>query len=192
MRLRSHDYRLVGDTLVLRPLTEKDWDALMVWNRDPEVLYFSEGDDVAARSLPEVQTLFRSVSQRALVFLVQLDERPIGDAWLQEMNLPRIRTHFAPDQDLLRIDLTIGDKGPWGRGLGTRVIRLLTRFGFEVQRADALFGCDVADYNRRSLRAFQKNGYRRFQVTPGTPGGKAEEVVDLVLTRQAYEHPQTE
>jgi len=187
MNLRTHKHRLSDGTLVLRPLTEYDWSALMGWNRDPEVLFYSEGDRVTARSLEEVQAIFRSVSQRAFTFLVSLNDRPIGDAWLQEMNLKRIRDRFAPGLDLRRIDLTIGDKSLWGHGLGTRVISLLTRLGFETERADAIFGCDIADYNPRSRRAFESNGYRLFHVVPGTPGAKASEVYDLALTRETYE-----
>ena len=178
MRLRVHDRRLRDGTLELRPLTEDDWDALMEWNRDAEVLLYSEGDDVAERTLEEVRAIFRAVSRRAFTFLVLLDGRPIGDAWLQEMNLERVRRRFDPAADLRRIDLTIGVKELWGLGLGTRVIGMLTRMGFE-EGADALFGCDIGVANSRSRRAFEKNGYRLLQ----TAVVRGKTVFDLALPR---------
>lgn len=168
-------------------MTEDDWQVLLRWNNDPEVLYLAEGDDVTARSLDDVQAIYRGVSQHALNFIAELHGRPIGECWLQEMNLERILSRYPTGMDLRRIDLVIGEKDHWGRGMGTRMIALLTRFGFETCKADAIFGCDVADYNPRSRRAFEKNGYIIDRVIPQRAGRKAREVYDMVLTRERHE-----
>ena len=42
---------LYGEQETLRPMTGNDWDVLLKWNSDPEVLYFSEGGDVASYNL---------------------------------------------------------------------------------------------------------------------------------------------
>jgi hypothetical protein len=67
-RLKQHQITLAGRTgrgikVQLRPLTENDWDLLEKWNRDPDVLYYAEGDDVAAYSPEKVRQIYRSVSQ---------------------------------------------------------------------------------------------------------------------------------
>jgi RimJ/RimL family protein N-acetyltransferase len=188
--LRTHDIVLTGRRVALRPMTEDDWSTLLRWNQDPEVLYFSEGDDVRSRTLVEIQAIYRGVSQRALCFVAELTGllrrgEPIGEGWLQEMNLPRLLERF-PGEDLRRIDLMIGDKGLWGRGLGTEIIGLLTSFAFEQQAVDRIFGCDIADYNPRSLRAFEKNGYELFYCIPQSPGHKAQVTYDVMLTRERY------
>ncbi len=41
-RLRTHDIHLSDGPLHLRPMTEDDWDTLLPWNNDPEVLYYIE------------------------------------------------------------------------------------------------------------------------------------------------------
>ena len=53
----------------------------------------------------------------------------------------------------------IDEKDLWGMGLGTDVIRTLTRFGFEREGADGIYGV-ISCNNPRSLRAFQKVGYK--------------------------------
>ena len=135
MKLREHETVLRGEKVVLRPMTEGDWDILLKWNSDPEVLYFSEGDDVTSYSLEDIQGMYRGVSQSAFCFVIELDGRPIGECWLQRMNLKRILKRY-PGQDCRRIDLMIGEKDLWGRGLGTDVIQTLTGFGFEEEGAD--------------------------------------------------------
>ena len=102
-----------------------DWGLLVKWNSDPEVLYFSDGNDVDSYSLEEVQVIYRGISQNAFMFIIEYGGRAIGECWLQEMNLPRILERYA-DKDCRRIDLVIGEKKLWGKGLGMETIRLLT------------------------------------------------------------------
>jgi RimJ/RimL family protein N-acetyltransferase len=182
-RLRGHGVVLRGERVVLRPMTGGDWPVLLRWNQDPEVLAYSEGDDVAAYTLDEVQAIYRGVCRRAFCFIIEIGpagaRRPIGECWLQQMNLARILTRF-PGEDLRRIDLMIGEKALWGRGYGTEVIGLVTTFAFRDQSADRVFGCDIADYNPASLRAFRKNGYRVLNEIPQPAGSKAAVVCDVV------------
>ena len=171
--------------MFLCPMTEDDWNILLKWNNDPDVLYFAEGDDVASRSLEQVQQIYRSVSQRAFCFITEVDSSPIGECWLQQMNLERILEKYR-EKDCRRIDLVIGEKRLWGQGLGTEVIGTLTRFGFEVEKADSIFGCDIADYNSRSLRAFEKNGYHIDTKIEQPLGKKSRFAYDVVLSKDKY------
>jgi RimJ/RimL family protein N-acetyltransferase len=185
VKLRKHEIALHGERVSLRPMTENDWDILWKWNNDPDVLYFAEGDEVGAYTLDQVQQIYRGVSQNAFCFIIQVDDKPIGDCWLQQMNLERI-LEAHPEAECRRIDLMIGEKEWWGRGLGTEVIRLLTKFAFEREKADFVFGCDIADYNLASLRAFQKAGYQVETKIEQPLGGKAHYCYDLVLSRERY------
>ena len=181
-RLREHNITLRGERLVLRPMTEHDWDIIQKWESDPEVLYYFDGDWIEDRELETTQMIYRGVSQTAFMFLAEFDARPIGCCWLQKMNLERVLERF-PGKDIRRIDLAIGEKELWGKGLGTEMIRILTDFGFGRENADAIFGCSVADYNPRSRRAFERNGYTVFQQTPQPEGHKAKIEYDLVVWR---------
>lgn len=159
MRLKTHTITLEGERVTLRPMTEENWEVLVRWNSDPEVLYFSDGNDVDFYSLEEVQRIYRGISENAFMFIIEHEGKDVRECRLQKMNLSRILER-CPDKDCRRIDLAIGEKDLWGKGLGTETIGLLTEFGFETESADLIFGCDVSDYNRRSRRAFEKVGYR--------------------------------
>ena len=177
-----HDITLKGEKVVLRPLTEDDWPFLAKWGRDPEVLWFTEGDDVAEYSLEDIQGIFRSVSRTAFCFVIEHGGRPIGEGWLQRMNIKAISDRH-PGMDLRRIDLSIGEKELWGKGLGGEAIALLTRFGFEGEKADAIFGL-VGGQNRRSVRAFMGQGYAVSRVTEEPyPATKSRFHYELVLWR---------
>ncbi len=136
-------------------MTEEDWPHLLVWNADPEVLVWSDGID-QPRPEEETKEIYRSVSIFAHNFIVEYQGEPIGECWLQKMNLPDLIDRF-PGRDLRRIDLVIGRKDLWGQGLGTDILRTLLRFAFEVERADGVFGM-VEKYNPRSRARVRKGG----------------------------------
>jgi RimJ/RimL family protein N-acetyltransferase len=179
--LNEHNITLHGEQVVLRPMTENDWDILATWNSDSEVLYFSEGGDVESYDLEEVQGMYRGVSQNAFCFIIEFNGQPIGKCWLQRMNIERLLEKY-PGKDCRRIDLLIGEKRLWGQGLGTDTIRTLTRFGLEEERADMIFGL-VGDYNLRSVGAFKRAGYEVDAEVEEPPGEKAKFSYDLVIRR---------
>lgn len=188
--LKQHNITLEGKTsrglaVKLRPQTENDWDALERWNNDPEVLYYSDGDDVTFRSPEEVRYIYRSVSQNAFCFMIEADGREVGECWLQQMNLPRVLQMF-PGLDCRRIDLMIGEKAQWSQGIGSAAICLLTDFGFAAEKADIIYNPEIADYNIRIQKAFQKVGYQIAAEIPQPPGSKAQKCIDLKLTREDW------
>jgi RimJ/RimL family protein N-acetyltransferase/quercetin dioxygenase-like cupin family protein len=155
--IRLHDVHLRGERIVLRPMTENDWHHVLAWNADPEVLVWSD-DTTEIRPEEDTKDIYRGVSQFAFVFVIEYEGEPIGECWLQKMNLPEIIEQF-PGKDLRRIDIAIGRKDLWGKGLGSAAIKALVEFGFEQDGADGIFGM-VDPKNVRSRRAFEKAGLR--------------------------------
>jgi RimJ/RimL family protein N-acetyltransferase len=187
--LRSHDVILEGRTprgvrVCLRPMTGEDWDLLYRWNNDPEVLYYAEADEVTSYTMAEVQELYCHVCQHAFCFIMEADGSPVGECWLQEMNLERVLVRY-PDLDCRRIDLAIGEKGLWGQGIGTEAIRLLTDYAFLEQGVDLIYEPGIADYNVRSRKAFQRVGYQVIKISEAS-GEKATHEYDLILTRKMF------
>src|SRR3954470_16438738 len=102
MLLREHAIVLHGERATLRPMTEDDWGLLLAWNSDPDILYFSEDEDVTSRDIEMVRLIYRSVSQKAICFIIEYAGRAVGEGWLQRMNIERILAK-CPGLDCRRI-----------------------------------------------------------------------------------------
>lgn len=177
-RLRTHEATLQSGSVVLRPLTEDDWDLVLGWWNDPDIASYSDSNK-SPYGLSQVQEIVRNISESAFCFVIEFEGRPVGECWLQEMNLERIlRRH--PGLDCRRIDLEI-EKDYWGQGIGTATIRLLVNFGFEREGAGAIFAMDVADDNPRSRRAFEKAGFELYDTVEQPVGARASLSHDLVI-----------
>jgi aminoglycoside 6'-N-acetyltransferase len=184
-KLKTHNVTLLSGDLVLRPMTEDDWEILHKWNSDPEVLYYADGN-ADGYSMEMVKRIYRGVCKNAFCFIMEFKGRPIGECYLQKMNLERILEKM-PGKDLRRIDIMIGEKEFWGKGIGTEAVRLLVEFGFEKQNAEAIFGCGVGNYNVRSMKTFEKLGFEvHSEIEQKSKGGRR--AFDMILTEEMYQH----
>lgn len=182
--IRKHDYVLCKDNITLRPMTDDDFKILLEWNSDADVLYWTEGDDVESYSLSEIQGIYGGVSQNAWCFVIEFNKIPVGECWLQKMNMPHIIEEF-PDDIIYRIDIMIGTKEYWNQGIGSRAIKMLTIFGFNEQNADKIFYLP-GDYNKRSIRAAEKVGYKIHAMIEIGDNHKAQYDVNMMMTKTEF------
>ncbi len=187
--------RAGGVGLVLRPLCDDHLPLLYRWNADPEIVYWEESGPgktpvYTAEEPPHiydekaVRSIYGAVSRSAFCFLVEADGQAIGECWLQRMNLPEV-CDLYPGQDVRRIDMTIGEKEFWGRGIGTGLVGMLVEFAFRLERVDVLH-CLVGDHNARSQRTFLNNGFRLFPADDLLQGLRGNEETHFALTKQEY------
>ena len=189
--IKTHNVTLYGSTpdynITLRPLCDDHLPMLYKWNADPEVLYWTEGGEDIERSYDEetVRDIFGGVSQNALCFLIEVNGTPIGECWLQKMNLPEVNAMYESTVDVRRIDMSIGKKLYWNKGIGTKFISMLIDYAFTAEEVEILH-CFCEDYNTRSRRIWEKNGFVLIlsEELPQPQKGKIQH--HFRLTREEY------
>ena len=125
------------------------------------MLYWTEGgadDRSLSYGRDTVRQIYEGVSREALCFLVEAGGVPVGECWLQRMNLPDVTAMYPQGTDVRRIDMMLGEKAFWGRGIGTAMVRMLVEYAWCGERVDVLH-CFSEDYNLRSRRVWEKNGF---------------------------------
>jgi RimJ/RimL family protein N-acetyltransferase len=186
--IKSHDVTLYGGNehdIILKPLCDEHLPLLYKWNSDPEVLYWTEGDDVLSYDEDSVHDIYGSVSQNALCFLIEVDAKPIGDCWLQKMNIPEVLAKYDNKTDVRRIDMCIGEKDYWNKGIGTAFVRMLVDYAFNGEYADVLH-CLIGDYNTRSRRVWEKNGFSLVFVKEDKNSKKTKYEYQYALTKEQF------
>jgi len=179
-----HNILLCNIELKLRPIYTTDWELIYKWCNDPDVLYYSDGPNVTGYDIDTIKNaIFKPASRDKFCFIIETNGQIIGECWLQQMNLDRILPQHL-SQDCRRIDLSIGEKMYWGKGNGTKAIKLLMDFGFSTENVDMIFGCDIESYNERSLKAFQRNG---FEIHTEFQHDDSSVTYDVCLTKEKYQ-----
>jgi ribosomal-protein-alanine N-acetyltransferase len=148
--------RIIGDRVILRPIEEADLPTVLPWRNDPEVMYPADDNPNPHMTLSELK---------------ERHQREIGE-WSDYMERFIIETHEGamigdvyysvpmPRAGGVNIGLVIGVKSYRGRGYGTDVIRLLIKYLFEQKRVHKV-ACTISDFNVRSIRAFEKCGFKK-------------------------------
>jgi RimJ/RimL family protein N-acetyltransferase len=187
IRLPTHNVHLSDERVHLRPFTEADFDIVAHWFDDPEVMYYSEGQENPHYSRADIEGIYRETAQQGgLLFIIETPEgKVIGETWLQPVNLERLKKQ--PPDRAYRIDIMIGEKEYWGRRYGRHAVRLLLKHAFEVMRADRVVGIS-SEFNERSIRMFQACGLRFARRVPDqcTRAGTSYADVDLEITREDW------
>lgn len=189
--ITTHDVTLYGGNgvdLVLRPLCDGHLPLLYKWNADPEVLYWTEGGAAAdglSYGPDTVRQIYGGVSPNAFCFLIECGGTPIGECWLQRMNLPGVKSMYPEGTDVRRIDMTVGEKSYWDRGIGTQFIGMMVDFAFCGEHVDVLH-CFSEDYNVRSCRMWEKHGFARVLEEPLRDSWKGKLQYHYRLTRREF------
>ena len=150
--------KLKNNYIRLRPLNDKHLPLLYKWNSDPEIVYWT--DDLPEGEVygkEDINGIYNYVSNIAYCFLLEVNGEPIGECWLEEMNIQEVSDMY-PNLNVKRIDMMIGEKDWWGKGIGSAIVGMLTDYAFEHDGVDIMHIVSVADDNIRSQRAFLKTG----------------------------------
>jgi RimJ/RimL family protein N-acetyltransferase len=143
------------------PLTAGDLPQICEWLRRPHVERWWPGEaetyeQVVAHYLPAIEG-----SDPSDNYLIVVDERPIGmiQTYLV-VDYPEWESILHLGPGVAGVDLFIGEEDAVGRGLGTQILRAFI--------AEVVFGragthavvAGIEPENERSLRAFEKVGFR--------------------------------
>ena len=187
--IQSHNITVYGGNdeykVILRPLSDEHLPYLYKWNADPEVLYWTEGEDVASYPPEIVHKIYGRPREETLYFAIEVNGEIIGECWLQRMNYSYVKEMYAAGTDVRRIDMSIGEKAYWGKGIGTIFIGMLVKLAFECEHVDVLH-CFCEDYNIRSRRVWEKNGFRLVLTEEIPQPSKGKLQYHWRLTRDDY------
>lgn len=162
--------------LLLRGLEDRDVPILARWRSDPRVM---ESYAVYRGPMTETQVRSdffggspardRSTGRFFEYRACMVEERGTPVAFVQYHRLRTsdiIQVGSSPSERSYELDLFVGDVDRWGQGLGPRVIDLARDYLIKVRGAVHVIAVPYAD-NSRSIRAFEKAGFRRTRTNRG-------------------------
>ena len=91
------------------------------------------------------------------MFIILVDDMPVGECWLQDMNIPAILEKH-PNKNIRRIDMTIFEESFWNKGLGKSINTMLLDLGFNMYDSDIIYAI-TEDYNLRAQKCLLKSGF---------------------------------
>lgn len=146
-----------GRKVELKPFEHKHIAKLVEWRNDPEVAYWSTGNEPIYElvTLEEAEISFSnnltggSKLDAYMLAVYTLEGQYIGVVDYREVD--RIKRSCT-------VGIMIGDKGYWGKGYGTDALQALEAFLFDRLNLRRI-QIDTWSGNERAIRAFRKCGF---------------------------------
>lgn len=144
---------LTGELVRLRPFEPEDADTVKRWQDDEEVMRWTVM--MYPESLHGIRKRFAArgpVRYESAYFAIETRDngRFIGWTGLGQAD---------PINARAQLDLAIGEKEFWGRGIGTEVTKLLCRYGFETMRLHSIELKVWAEHDA-AKRLYENIGFR--------------------------------
>jgi RimJ/RimL family protein N-acetyltransferase len=180
---------LAGPPIGFRPLTLTDLPSMHRWLNMPHVREtYGLGRLPSPSDVAEEYGSMVGGQGGTFPYVIHLGGRDIG--YLQTYRIaehPAYAREIGVDDESAGLDLFLGEPDCVGRGIGPLVIdRFVREVIFATTPAVAVVA-DPSSSNRRSVRAFEKAGFRRWRtVVPTQPGSG-----DLLLRRDRDVAPGT-
>ncbi|OFZ49425.1 MAG: hypothetical protein A2381_12475 [Bdellovibrionales bacterium RIFOXYB1_FULL_37_110] len=154
---------------VFRPLMEKNLGLVMSWLKEPHVKEFWDDGD----NWEEIykQYILKISSDVVKQFVVYLDNEPVG--FIQFYWAAKVGVGWWKDypDDVIGIDLYIGDLNYIGNGFGTNMIKAFIKFLQSNYKFSKII-TDPSPDNKRAIRCYEKAGFvNQGQIV--TPDGDA-------------------
>jgi RimJ/RimL family protein N-acetyltransferase len=143
---------LMGPSVYLRPLEREDARQLVTWLNDPEVTRYLRIYQPLTMTAEEefLRRASENTTEVHLGIALRADDRLLGTTGLRDMDPRNRHAEFG---------IFLGDKGVWGKGVGTEATRLMVRHAFETLNLHRVW-LHVTEFNERGLRVYQKVGFR--------------------------------
>lgn len=165
-----------------------DYGLLAEWRNRPHVRRFWDPDlpDPTPDSIAQEYREDLSPDSKSSACIVELDGRPIGFIqfyrwadWAEDAE--KLQVPYGPDD--WSLDVFIGEEDSVDRGIGTRLVNLLTDHLFEREGAATVSLLTDVE-NGRAQRCYEKAGFRKIKTVLDTDTYRGERITCWFMLKE--------
>ena len=150
----------------LRKLEEKDAPLMLEWMHDPSVVKYMQAD-FASKTIDDCVDFIKSAADRTTgIHFAVVDD---NDEYMGTVSLKHITDNDAEFAITVR-------KAAMGRGFSTFAMKEIIEYGFNTLNLNSIYWC-VRPENKRAVRFYDKNGYKRVILNGFSRGGYSPEQI---------------
>jgi len=148
--------------LKVSKLREIDIPVLAKWLSDPRVLRYYEGRDRPQTPRMIRRKFLKGGGRERLVRCIA-ECRGMKIAYLQFYLANKKEYELDDAKGVYAMDLFIGEPRLWGKGIGTKLVKMLLSYLHGVKKAPSVV-IDPQVTNKRAVRCYEKCGFKKVKV----------------------------
>ncbi len=139
--------------------SERDYKMLEMWYQEEEIYSHFEQrklnyDEIKDKYLP--RTLKNT---KIPVYMIEYDDKPVGIIQYQLIDDENMKLYGIKYRRCYEIDIFIGELAMHNKGIGRKVINILTEFLFNNYQAKLLVMCPLKE-NISAIKCYEKCGFK--------------------------------
>ncbi len=152
------------ELITIRKLEEDDAKDLLKWLSNPIVLEYYEGRDNVF-DMTKVQKKFYSYKPKKIRCIIEYNEKNIGYIQYYKLDDVEITRLLQSDKNdsCYGVDLFIGETDYWNIGIGTQVMRKITKYLCDEKNAKYII-VDPQCRNLRAIKCYEKSGFKKIKI----------------------------
>lgn len=158
---------ILKDNILIRPLTENDFETLLKWLTDERILEFYEGRDKKYTLEMIKQEFSEKWKDEVFRVIIEYDNIPIGYGQIYKLYDEIYETYKYEKTDgiVYGVDQFIGEPKYWNKGIGSTYLKLVFKYLKENRNVDVIV-TDPHVNNPRAIKSYQKAGFRIIKDLP--------------------------
>jgi len=146
---------LAGEKVYLAPVAKEDLELFYKWGNDLEIGQYLTTPTFLPITLEDQEMWYEKLKDNSYKRIFSIrnknNNNTIGRIDLEDINWIYNTAYLS---------IFIGEKKLWGKGYGSEAIKLALDFCFNILGLHNI-SVEIFSYNRRSLKAFSKVGFRK-------------------------------
>lgn len=147
------DNNIIGEKIILRPLSYSDTDMIVNWRNQPFIMNKMINREPITRAGHEewVGTMIGSGKVIQFIILEKASSRPVGTAYLRDINYNFEKAEFG---------VFIGERDASGLGYGTEAASLMLEYAFKTLHLHKIY-LRLLSTNSIAEKSYLKAGFVR-------------------------------
>ena len=156
---------LKEDSITIRELTLEDKNIMHKWMNDERVLEWYEGRDKPFTEEMILEEFYESWEDEIVRVIIAVDNKPIGYGQVYRVYNEVYKAYEYEDKNevVFGMDQFIGEPDYWGKGIGTKYIKMIFNYLMNEKNADAII-TDPRVVNERAIRSYEKAGFKKLHI----------------------------
>lgn len=158
------------DRLKIRPMhdEDKEYELIDRWLSSVQVSEFYNTHPVGIENIKKKYQARVQGTFGIKCMIIEYNTWPIGYLQFYKMDyedyeINKLRDNLKQYENIYAVDIFIGESGYVGKGIGTKVMKLICKYIFNTRKCDLVI-IDPNIYNTRAIRCYEKAGFKKVGI----------------------------
>lgn len=152
---------IVDNEIKLRRLTDEidDYVLLTKWYQEEEIYSHFEQRKLSYEEVRNKYFFRTKEDAKIPVYMIEYIDEPIGIVQYQKISKENLNLYKLDEENSYEVDIFLGEIKLHNKGIGRRVIEMVSKYLFDIKKAKLIVMCPLYD-NKNAIKCYKNAGFK--------------------------------